>query len=88
VKITAVETIPIQVPVEPRRATRGACDSRIISPFLLVKGETAATPGTCVEGYPCAILSPFFSEGDILAELLSFASGSVRPIKRSGSGIA
>jgi L-alanine-DL-glutamate epimerase-like enolase superfamily enzyme len=55
VKITAIETIPIQVPIEPRRATRGARGSHLTSPFLLVKvhtdeglvglGEVSCTPG-------------------------------------------
>src|SRR4051812_7671838 len=54
-KITAIETIPIEVPIEPRRATRGARGSHLTSPFLLVKvrtdeglvglGEVSCTPG-------------------------------------------
>jgi L-alanine-DL-glutamate epimerase-like enolase superfamily enzyme len=54
-KIMRVETIPIQVPIEPRRATKGARGSHLTSPFLLVKvhtdegliglGEVSCTPG-------------------------------------------
>jgi muconate cycloisomerase len=55
VKITGVETIPVLVPIEPTRATRGARGSHTTSPFLLVKiltdegivglGEVSSTPG-------------------------------------------
>lgn len=53
-KITAIETIPIQVPIDQRRATRGARGSHLTSPFLLVRvhtdegltglGEVSCTP--------------------------------------------
>ncbi len=54
-KITRVETIPVQVPITPERATRGARGSHLTSPFLLVRlhtdegltglGEVSCTPG-------------------------------------------
>jgi muconate cycloisomerase len=36
------------------------------------------SPGICAEEYPCAMLGPFFYEGDILAEPLSISGGSAR----------
>lgn len=54
-KITRVETIPVQVPLHPGRAIRGARGHHRISPFLLVRvhtdegitglGEASCTPG-------------------------------------------
>ncbi|WP_127588700.1 mandelate racemase/muconate lactonizing enzyme family protein [Paenibacillus koleovorans] len=54
-KITAIETIPVQVPIHPERAIRSGRGSHIVSPFLLVKvhtdegitglGEVSCTPG-------------------------------------------
>lgn len=53
-KITRIETIPVDVPIEQSRATRGARDDHVASPFLLVKlhtdegfmglGEVSCTP--------------------------------------------
>ncbi len=53
-KITRIETIPVNVPIEPSRATRGARGTHQDSPFLLVKvhtdegivglGEVSGTP--------------------------------------------
>ncbi len=54
-KITRVETIPIQIPINPQRAIRGGRGAHTTSPFLLVKvhtdegitglGEVSCTPG-------------------------------------------
>jgi L-alanine-DL-glutamate epimerase-like enolase superfamily enzyme len=54
VKITRIESIPVSVPIEPSRATRGALGSHDSSPFLLVRvhtdegltglGEVSCTP--------------------------------------------
>ncbi len=54
-KVTTVETIPIQVPINPQRATRGGRGYHLTSPFLLVRiqtdegltglGEVSCTPG-------------------------------------------
>ena len=54
-KITAVETIPVQVPIHPERAIRSGRGNHLVSPFLLVKvhtdegitglGEVSCTPG-------------------------------------------
>lgn len=54
-KITRIETIPVSVPIERTRATKGARGSHTTSPFLLVKvhtdegltglGEVSSTPG-------------------------------------------
>jgi muconate cycloisomerase len=53
-KITHIETIPIQVPLNPRRAIRGSRGYHKVSPFLIVKvhtdggitglGEVSCTP--------------------------------------------
>jgi L-alanine-DL-glutamate epimerase-like enolase superfamily enzyme len=53
-KIMQIETIPVQVPIDPQRATHGGRGSHTISPFLLVKihtdegivglGEVSCTP--------------------------------------------
>ena len=53
-KITRIETIPVNVPIEQRRATRGALGAHTESPFLLVRvptdeglvglGEVSCTP--------------------------------------------
>jgi L-alanine-DL-glutamate epimerase-like enolase superfamily enzyme len=53
-KITRIETIPVNVPIEQSRATRGALGSHTTSPFLLLKvatdegitglGEVSCTP--------------------------------------------
>jgi L-alanine-DL-glutamate epimerase-like enolase superfamily enzyme len=54
-KITNIETIPVQVPIHPERAIRSGRGSHLVSPFLLVKvhtdegitglGEVSCTPG-------------------------------------------
>lgn len=46
-----------------------------------------ATPGIGAEEFPCDILSPFFYEGDILAEPLPITGGSARPTERPGLGV-
>ncbi len=53
-KITRVETIPVQIPIHPERAIRGSLGAHTVSPFLLVKihtdeglvglGEVSCTP--------------------------------------------
>jgi L-alanine-DL-glutamate epimerase-like enolase superfamily enzyme len=53
-KITEIETIPVQVPINPQRAIRGALGGHTVSPFLLLKirtdegvtglGEVSCTP--------------------------------------------
>ena len=53
-KITRVETIPVQIPINPERAIRGSLGAHTVSPFLLVKihtdegivglGEVSCTP--------------------------------------------
>jgi L-alanine-DL-glutamate epimerase-like enolase superfamily enzyme len=54
-KITHIETIPVQVPLHPERAIRSGRGNHLVSPFLLVKvhtnegfiglGEVSCTPG-------------------------------------------
>jgi L-alanine-DL-glutamate epimerase-like enolase superfamily enzyme len=54
VKITRIETIPVQVPIHPKRAVRGSLGAHTTSPFLLLKihtdegiiglGEVSCTP--------------------------------------------
>src|SRR5207244_3728515 len=54
-KITRIETIPVQIPINPQRAIRGGRGAHTTSPFLLVKvhtddgitglGEVSCTPG-------------------------------------------
>ena len=54
-QIAAIETIPVQVPIDPSRAIRGGRGAHTVSPFLLVKvhtdegltglGEVSCTPG-------------------------------------------
>ncbi|MCA1553407.1 MAG: mandelate racemase/muconate lactonizing protein, partial [Chloroflexi bacterium] len=54
-KITHIETIPVQIPINPQRAIRGGRGAHTTSPFLLVKihtdegitglGEVSCTPG-------------------------------------------
>lgn len=54
-KITSIETIPVQVPIHPERAIRSGRGSHLVSPFLLIKvhtdegitglGEVSCTPG-------------------------------------------
>ena len=39
-KITRVETIPVKVPINQERATRGAGGGHLESPFLIVKVHT------------------------------------------------
>lgn len=39
-KITNLETIPVQVPVNPERAIRGSLGGHTVSPFLLIKIQT------------------------------------------------
>jgi L-alanine-DL-glutamate epimerase-like enolase superfamily enzyme len=41
-KITGVETIPLQVPINPQRAVRGGRGSHTVSPFVLVRLHTDA----------------------------------------------
>ena len=53
-KITEIETIPVQVPINPQRAIRGALGGHTVSPFLLIRmhtdegvtglGEVSCTP--------------------------------------------
>ena len=53
-KITRIETIPVQVPINPQRAIRGGGGAHTVSPFLLLKvhtdegliglGEVSCTP--------------------------------------------
>jgi L-alanine-DL-glutamate epimerase-like enolase superfamily enzyme len=55
VKITRIETIPVQVPINPNRAIKGGRGAHTTSPFLLVRihtdedlaglGEVSCTPG-------------------------------------------
>jgi len=54
VKITDIDTIPVQVPIHPKRAVRGSLGAHTTSPFLLLKihtdegitglGEVSCTP--------------------------------------------
>lgn len=54
-KITRIETIPVSIPINPRRAIRGGRGAHTHSPFLLIKihtdegivglGEVSCTPG-------------------------------------------
>jgi len=54
VKISRVETVPVQIPINPERAIRGSLGAHTVSPFLLVKihtdegivglGEVSCTP--------------------------------------------
>jgi len=54
VKIIRIETIPVQIPINPERAIRGSLGAHTVSPFLLVKihtdeglvglGEVSCTP--------------------------------------------
>jgi muconate cycloisomerase len=54
VKITNIETIPVQVPIHPKRAVRGSLGAHTTSPFLILKihtdegitglGEVSCTP--------------------------------------------
>jgi muconate cycloisomerase len=54
-KITRIETIPVQVPINPQRAIRGGRGYHTVSPFLIIKihtdmdiiglGEVSCTPG-------------------------------------------
>ena len=54
-KITHIETIPVQVPINPQRAIRGGRGYHTVSPFLVLKiqtdtditglGEVSCTPG-------------------------------------------
>ena len=46
-----------------------------------------ATPGIGAEEFPCDILSPFFYEGDYLAEPLPIKGGEARPFERPGLGV-
>ena len=53
-KITRIETIPVQIPINPKRAIRGSLGAHTVSPFLLIKihtddgivglGEVSCTP--------------------------------------------
>ena len=53
-KITHIDTIPVQVPIHPKRAVRGSLGAHTTSPFLLLKihtdegitglGEVSCTP--------------------------------------------
>ncbi len=46
-----------------------------------------STPGIGAEEFPCDILSPFFYEGDFLAEPLPIKGGEARPFERPGLGV-
>lgn len=46
-----------------------------------------ATPAIAAEEFPCDILSPFFYEGDILAEPLPITAGKASPFERPGLGV-
>ena len=53
-KIVSVDTVPVQIPINPERAIRGSLGAHTVSPFLLVKihtdegivglGEVSCTP--------------------------------------------
>ena len=40
VKIIRIETIPVQIPINPKRAIRGSLGAHTVSPFLLIKIQT------------------------------------------------
>jgi L-alanine-DL-glutamate epimerase-like enolase superfamily enzyme len=46
-----------------------------------------ATPAIGAEEFPCDILSPFFYEGDLLAEPLPIEAGKASPLERPGLGV-
>jgi muconate cycloisomerase len=46
-----------------------------------------ATPAIAAEEFPCDILSPFFYEGDVLAEPLPIEAGKASPLERPGLGV-
>ncbi|MEX2541227.1 MAG: enolase C-terminal domain-like protein [Trueperaceae bacterium] len=46
-----------------------------------------ATVGIGAEEFPCDILSPFFYEGDLLAEPLAISGGEARPSLKPGLGV-
>jgi muconate cycloisomerase len=46
-----------------------------------------ATPAIGAEDFPCDILSPFYYEGDLLAEPLPITAGKARPHERPGLGV-
>jgi len=46
-----------------------------------------ATPAIGAEEFPCDILSPFFYEGDLLAEPLPIQAGKASPLERPGLGV-
>lgn len=46
-----------------------------------------ATPGIDAEAFPCDILSPFYYQGDLLAQPLEIDAGSARPFERPGLGV-
>lgn len=64
-KITRVETIPVQVPIDQGRAIRGGRGAHTVSPFVLVKvhtdegliglGEVSCTPGWSGEDQVTAV---------------------------------
>jgi L-alanine-DL-glutamate epimerase-like enolase superfamily enzyme len=41
-KITRIDTIPVQIPIHPHRAIRGGRGAHTTSPFLLIKIQTDA----------------------------------------------
>lgn len=47
----------------------------------------ASTPGIDAESFPCDILSPFYYQGDLLAEPLAIGAGTARAFERPGLGI-
>lgn len=75
-KITRIETIPVNVPINPQRAIKGGRGAHLVSPFLLVKvhtdqgltglGEVSCTPGWSGEDQ---VTAAHFIEG-FLAPLL------------------
>jgi muconate cycloisomerase len=95
-KIIAVETIPVQVPIDPRRAIRGGRGYHLTSPFLIVKvhtdegltglGEVSCTPGWSGEDQVTA--AHFIA--DFLAPLLAGEDPTAigRLTAKLGQGVA
>ena len=46
-----------------------------------------STAAIAAEEFPCDILSPFFYEGDLLAEPLPIEAGKASPTERPGLGV-
>jgi L-alanine-DL-glutamate epimerase-like enolase superfamily enzyme len=79
-KITRIETIPVQVPIHPQRAIRASRGTHSVSPFLLIKvhtndgpvglGEVSCTPRWSGEDqvtaahYIATILEPLLQDQD------------------------